>query len=88
MKLLVKDHKPLGADGLPLTRPVVGASRGINVALSNILSDIIEPVSKTIPTSGDVISSEHMLSEVNKLNKAWASQPTLQEVHQEAPSPH
>ena len=41
MKLLVKDHKPLGADGLPPTRPVVGASRGMNV---------MEPVSKTSQT--------------------------------------
>ena len=75
MKLLVKDHKPLGPDGLPPTRPVVGASRGMNVALSNILSDVIEPVSKTIPNSGDVLSSEHLLSEINKLNEVWASQP-------------
>ena len=74
MKLLVKDHKPLGADGLPPTRPVVGASRGVNVALSNILSDVIEPVSKTINNPGDVISSEHLLSEINKLNKIWANQ--------------
>ena len=46
MKLMIKDHKPLGADGIPPTRPVVGASRGINVALSNILSDVLEPVAK------------------------------------------
>ena len=82
MKLLVKDHKPLGTDGLPPTRPVVGASRGINVALSNILSDVIEPISKTIPNTGEVISSEHMLSEVNQLNKTWAARPQHQEVQQ------
>ncbi len=33
-----------------------------------------EVISKTIPNPGEVISSEHMLSEVNKLNKGWASQ--------------
>ena len=74
MKLLVKDHKPLGADGLPPTRPVVGASRGINVALSNILSDVIEPISKTIPQSGEVISSEHLINCINTLNDTWSEQ--------------
>ena len=71
MKLLLKDHKKLPADGVPPTRPVVSASKGINVALSNILSDVLEPVARGIEDSGEVTSTEHLLNEINSLNKEW-----------------
>ena len=71
MKLLLKDHKPLGADGLPPTRPVVGASKAINVALRNIINDIIESLGKSMHYSGEVISSEHLLNNINNLNNKW-----------------
>ena len=74
MKLLVKDHKPVGADGLPATRPVVSANSGMNVALSNILSDILEPTSRTIRESTEVVSTEQTLNLINTLNDQWSSE--------------
>ena len=74
MKLLVKDHKPVGADGLPATRPVVSAAGGMNVALSNILSDILEPTSRVIQDSPEVISTEQALNLVNNINTKWSEE--------------
>merc|ERR1712082_501212 len=71
MKLLVKDHKKVHEDGVPPTRPVVSASKGINVGLSNIISDVLEPLSRGIKDSGEVISTEHLLNEINSLNQEW-----------------
>ncbi|MCP3678952.1 MAG: hypothetical protein GY782_01110, partial [Gammaproteobacteria bacterium] len=71
MKLLVKDHKKVPEDGVPPTRPVVSASKGINVGLSNIISDVLEPLSRGIKDSGEVISTEHLLNEINSLNQEW-----------------
>ena len=71
MKLLVKDHKKMGEDGLPPTRPVVSASGGMNVAFSNLLSDILEPIARAAKNTGEVISSEHLLNKIEALNKNW-----------------
>ena len=46
MSLLYKDHKGWspGGGSVPPTRPVVGGHRGINMHLSELVSDIIDPV--------------------------------------------
>ena len=72
MSLLVKDHKANGPDGLPSTRPVVGACKGMNVPLSDLLSELLEPIASTLESSGEAISSEHMLNSIDELNrKSW-----------------
>ena len=71
MNLLIKDHKKLPEDGVPPTRLVVSASRGINVALSNIIRDVLEPMARGIKDSGEVTSMEHYLNEINTLNQDW-----------------
>ena len=62
MNLLVKDHKVIGDDGLPATRPVVGACKGMNVPLSYILSEVLEPVASCLANRLEVVSREHMLN--------------------------
>ena len=46
----------------------------MNVALSNILSDILEPVSRAIRDSMEVVSTEQALNLINTLNQQWAGE--------------
>ena len=71
MKLLLKDHKPAVNDGLHKTRPVVGANKGMNVPLSDILSDILEPVARGLNINDEVVSSENMMYHLEELNKEF-----------------
>ena len=41
MTLLLKDHKVVEPGALPKTRPVVAANRGLNVPLSDVISEIL-----------------------------------------------
>ena len=72
MRLLIKDHKKVQPGELPSTRPVVNASKGMNVPLSDILSDILEPLVSEMEKSAEVISSEHLLHEVDKVNQKFS----------------
>ena len=56
---------------LPSTRPVVSACTGVNVPLSELICEIVEPVMRNSLDSAEVISSEHLLHEVDELNKKW-----------------
>ena len=44
LRCMAKTHKPLEADGVPKSRPVVGAAKGLTTALGDLLSDILEPL--------------------------------------------
>ena len=48
MSLLLKDHKKVEVGALPKTWPVVGANRGLNMPLSDVISDILEPMSRVV----------------------------------------
>merc|ERR1712235_124240 len=79
--LLVKSHKKYsgvrpGGEGPPPpppTRPVCGAVNGMNVHLSNILSPIIEAVTGEMKDSAEVISTDDMLSVIDKYNSDQAA---------------
>ena len=66
--LLVKDHKPCQESGLPKTRPVCASNSGMNVHLSNILSDVLEKVADRMAGSAEVISTEDALSRLDRFN--------------------
>ena len=72
MYLLVKDHKPVGSydpeDGPP-TRPVHTAYSGMDNPLSNLVSDLIEPVADIRADTNEVISTEDELSRVDEHNQ-------------------
>ena len=74
LSLLIKDHKVMNEEGLPSTRPVVSACRGMNVPLSDLLSEILEPLARDLMNSNKVISSEHLLNMIDSLNKEWEGQ--------------
>ena len=76
--LLYKDHKGWtpAKGGVPPTRHVVGGHVGINMHLSEIVSDIIESCVEYIPGGCEVISTEDFLAQVedvNTENEGWYS---------------
>ena len=70
LTLLFKDHKGWTSDSgtVPPTRPVVGGHLGINLHLSEIVSDILDPVVANYRGGKEVISTEDMVARVEILN--------------------
>ena len=72
MSLLFKDHKgwspTLGT--VPPTRPVVGGHLGINLHISELVSDILDPVVGRYEGGKEIISTEDMLARIEILNEA------------------
>ena len=70
VQLLYKDHK--GWDptkgGIPPTRHVAGGHVGIGLHLSEIVSDLIEPMVGRIEGGREIISGEDLLARVDKIN--------------------
>ena len=60
-----KDHKEVGADGQPKTRPVCGASETMNQELSEWVSELVEAALKGMD-SKEMISTEELLG-----HKQW-----------------
>ena len=76
MSLLFKDHKGWepSSGSVPPTRPVVGGHLGINMHLSELVSDILDPVVNNYDGGHEVISTEDMLAEteiMNCNNEGW-----------------
>ena len=70
MYLLFKDHKmwtPSSGSPIP-SRPVVSGNKTYNVHLSEILSEVLEPVAKEA-TGAEVASTEDALCQITELNK-------------------
>ena len=76
--LLYKDHKNWKKESgkLPPTRHVAGGHVGLNLHLSEIVSDILEPLAENLVDGVEVISTEDLLALVEELNlsmKGWNS---------------
>ena len=77
LSLLYKDHKGWTRDSgkLPPTRPVAGGHLGMNLYLSEVISDLVEPLVDTCIGGREVISTEDLLArlvELNKTNLGWS----------------
>ena len=77
LSLLYKDHKGWTPDigGCPPTRPVAGGHLGMNLHISEIISEIIEPLVDTFDGGREVISTEDLLARIEKVNqkmKGWS----------------
>ena len=68
--LMYKDHKNWkpGCPGLPPTRQVIGGHVGINVHVSEIVSDIVEVVADHVKGGKEAVSTEDMIAGVENLN--------------------
>ena len=63
LSLLYKEHKEWSYEdgGIPLTRPVAGGHLGMNMHISEIISDIVEPLADTFKGGCEVISLEDLI---------------------------
>ena len=67
MSLLIKDHKEQ-KEGAPIpTRPVLSGNNCLNTHLSELVSEVIEPISTRI-SSAEVTSTEETLQKLTQLN--------------------
>ena len=80
LSLLLKDHKKVPEGEVFKTRPVVAANEGIGTSISNILSEIIEPLADSLEDKMEVISTEDFLYRVNECNKLLQEQWTDKDV--------
>ena len=69
LSLLYKDHKRWNCDkgGNPQTRPVAGGHLGMNLHISVIISEIVEPLVYTFDGGPEVISTEDLIARVEDL---------------------
>ena len=69
--LLFKDHKSwswaLGT--APPTRPVAAGNTGMNIHISEVVSEVIEPLVETFVGGLEIISTEDMLAHIDELNE-------------------
>ena len=70
LSLLFKDHKGWSAakGTPPPTRPVAGGHLGINLHISEIVSDILDPVVGCYRGGKEIISTEDMVAKVEIMN--------------------
>ena len=68
--LMYKDHKNWkpSCPGLPPTRQVIGGHVGVNVHVSETVSDIVEPLANHVRGGKEAVSTEDMVAKVEKLN--------------------
>ena len=76
MYLTYKDHKGwTGEDGSPPpTRPIAGGNTGMNIHLSEVLSEIIEPLVDAYEGGDEIISTEDFKARIettNEGNTGW-----------------
>ena len=70
--LLYKDHKgwSLQKGPVPPTRPVASGNRGMNMHLSEIISEILEPVADGVENTCEVVSTEDMIAKMLKKDRS------------------
>ena len=71
MSLLYKGWEN-GSTDVPPTRHVASGNVGMNLHLSELLSDILEPVVGTLDGGTEVISTEDLLAQVDELNARFS----------------
>ena len=70
MSLLIKDHKSWSETSgkeVP-SRPVVSGNKGVNTHLSELVSEVLEPLILEL-RGGEVSSTEEALNLIESLNK-------------------
>ena len=76
--LLYKDHEGWSQEqgGVPPTRHVAGGNRGINLHMSEIVSDLLEPMVGRVVGGCEVISTEDTLARLEDVSSSmcgWVS---------------
>ena len=77
LSLLYKDHKGWSPEmgTIPPTRPVAGGHLGINMHISEIVSDILDPIIGEHVGGREILSTEDMIARIeilNELHRGWS----------------
>ena len=77
LSLLYKDHKGWESHmrTCPPTRPVAGGHMGMNLHLSEVISDLVEPMVDKFEEGRESISTEDMIAKfvsLNETNRGWS----------------
>ena len=72
--VLPKDHKAFHPTGIPKSRPVVAGCSAYNSGLSELLSELLEGVFKSMEGGVGVISFEDFLANLHRLNETISSE--------------
>ena len=72
LRSTAKTHKATGDNGVPKSRPIVGASKGLTTPLGELLSDLIEPLSRMNEDSDEAQSTEEVMRKIEEANKILA----------------
>ena len=67
LSLLIKDHKPVKPGEIPKSRPVCASNESMNIHLSNLMSEILDPLADNCEGI-ETVSTEDLLSEVDQIN--------------------
>ena len=81
MYLFGKDHKAVGPDGVPKSRPVISSQGGMIVNLSNIISEYIEPIADSLEGKIEIMSTEEFKYKVDKLNGEISAAERRESIH-------
>ena len=68
MRCAAKTHKPVGTNGVPKSRPIVGASQGLTTPIGNLISDVLEPLARVEPEVTEALSTEELIRAVQEAN--------------------
>ena len=68
MYCLIKDHKHINPGDIFKTRPVVSSHLGMAYSWNNLLSEVIESISKNMQERSESISTESFLARVERVN--------------------
>ena len=68
MRCMAKTHKPVGNNGVPKSRPVVGAAQGLTTPIGDLISDIIEPLARVEPNKTEAQSTEELIRSIQEAN--------------------
>ena len=76
MYLTYKDHKGWTGedDSPPPTRPIAGGNTGMNIHISEVISEMVEPMVDAFEGGKEIISTEDMKARIeiiNEGNKDW-----------------
>ena len=63
MYMLIKDHKQGRVRGRPVNGP------GLNTNLSDIISDVVEPIANAMNNDSEMMSTEDMMAHFDKYNE-------------------
>ena len=77
LRCVAKTHKPVGKDGIPKSRPIVGATKGLTTAIGELISDIVEPITRSQEDSSEAQSTEELLNKIQEANLRLQSKEML-----------